>query len=787
MERNASYIHAASPVMLSALNAGSESGASLAARAFVSAFAPALLVVSFAMVFAGCFTSAALMTFMAAGVACVLAFGVLGNAAAWFRRSVPQVALLACAVCLVGTLFMTDARAGMFSCVNVVIAHYNTEYGTYIGLLSNGSMVCASFSFAVLFGIVAGVVSCVLTRMRHTAVSLLAVVLLGAFSLRLDLGVAIFGEFLGIAAWLVQCRLTQLEHATYPFAYLAGILAGLLMVSVASFAACEALYTPSDSVAGLHDSVKTASQKARFGSDSLPEGNMLRAATMNESDKDGDCGLSIKFDDAVSSDVLLRGFVGADFDGEAWSKLGWAAYEGSWKGLFGWMAGEGFVPAEQRAEFDDERAAQNQVPDVSTDTIEVNAENANARYVYVPYTLRSVSAQARFDLDGSFLAAGFTGARSYHVSFDDVPVADVFADASWLEGSTSAYARAESVYAEFVKENYLDVDSENADIVREYIFNPASWNRSAAMSDYSIISRVRTMLSTLASYTENPIPAPSDQPFVAWFLGDAREGNSAYFATAATLAFRSQGIPARYVEGYLADAGDVSNAAAAGEALALDADDAHAWCEIYLDGVGWTPIEVTPGYFTQALDADSIVDVGEVYSSGSKDIVMNGESVAGELDEDKPTAPKSVPVAMAFALSLTIVFGLSAGVLVVAALAQRLYRAHRRKRFISSDVQTVCVPALYRYLSAIMGASGCGFDRERPLDCLPAFQERFKGIDVFEYRRVVELHQAYAFGERELRPNELRTLRRFTQRLHEELPLPVTVRERFDRYFVRAL
>lgn len=784
MENNAPYIRTASQVVLSA-QTGDENGRSAAvARSFISALSPALLAASFAVIFSACVTTEVLVAIMASGAVMAAVFSVLGYATTWFRKAALYASCGVFVACLAGILLVPDARAGMFAYLNAIIAHLNESYGTYVGLLSSGAEVCGSVSFGVLLGFGAGMVSWLLTRLRRTGISLFVIVLLGAFSFVLDLGFTAYGELLGVAGWLLQCRFTQLKSAAYSAAHLLGVASGMLTLGIAIFAACSFVYVPSAALDNAHNAAKKATFVLRYGSDSLPEGNVAASAGMNQGKDDA---LSVRVEGTVSNDLLLRGFVGADFGDGRWDAISYKAYEGDWKGVFDWMADEGFVPAYQRAEFDAQRAAAGDADGVAGATITVDATNANARYAYVPYSMSSIdTGQARLDLDGSVLG-GYFGITNYRVALDDVSLADVMPDASWLAGSTSNYARAESVYAAFAKENYLDISDEESAAVRQYVFSPASWDRSAAISDYSVVSRVRTMLSTLASYTENPDTPSADQPFTAWFLGDAHAGNSAYFATAATLAFRSQGIPARYVEGYRADAQEISAANANGEALALGAADAHAWCEIYLEGVGWTPIEVTPGFYNQQLNVDSIVDVGELFSSGSKDVAMEGQAVAGEVEEEAPEHHGLVPLPVAVVLS-TLAALTSVGVVVlVLAFIQRRYRIARRHRFVSSDVQAVCVPALYRYFSSVMGAADCGFVRERPFDCAPALADVFPNFDAQEYRRVVELHQAYAFGGRDLKPNELRTLRRFTQRLHEELPPPKNLRARINRYFVRAL
>lgn len=129
------------------------------------------------------------------------------------------------------------------------------------------------------------------------------------------------------------------------------------------------------------------------------------------------------------------------------------------------------------------------------------------------------------------------------MTVDNVPSDDVIADSSWLASSKSDYAKSERVYAAFVRDKYLDLPEEERDAVNTYLFSSDSWDAGANVSDTAVISRVRTMLASLAGQTDNPPTYTGATSFVAWFLGTAHEGNSAYFATAATLAFRSQEFP----------------------------------------------------------------------------------------------------------------------------------------------------------------------------------------------------------------------------------------------------
>jgi len=72
------------------------------------------------------------------------------------------------------------------------------------------------------------------------------------------------------------------------------------------------------------------------------------------------------------------------------------------------------------------------------------------------------------------------------------------------------------------------------------------------------------------------------------------------------LMFRYYGIPARYVEGYLVTLDDVKDKEGY-SVIPLSEKNAHAWVEIYQDGLGWVPVEVTPSYLDKTEQPSDIV------------------------------------------------------------------------------------------------------------------------------------------------------------------------------------
>ena len=100
------------------------------------------------------------------------------------------------------------------------------------------------------------------------------------------------------------------------------------------------------------------------------------------------------------------------------------------------------------------------------------------------------------------------------------------------------------------------------------------------------------------SYTLTPTLSDAEGlDGVEKFLTVTHEGYCVQFASSLVLMLREAGIPARYVEGYIA-----SDFHRTGEGMGYTATvrdkNAHAWVEVWYDGIGWMQYEATPEYYT---------------------------------------------------------------------------------------------------------------------------------------------------------------------------------------------
>jgi transglutaminase-like putative cysteine protease len=106
---------------------------------------------------------------------------------------------------------------------------------------------------------------------------------------------------------------------------------------------------------------------------------------------------------------------------------------------------------------------------------------------------------------------------------------------------------------------------------------------------------IRQWLASLCSYSLD-LPDNGETDSVEYFLSESHVGYCQHFASAGVLLLRQMGIPARYASGYIVKADSFFQKTSAGYTAVVTDRAAHAWAEIYLDDIGWVPVEMTPGF-----------------------------------------------------------------------------------------------------------------------------------------------------------------------------------------------
>lgn len=88
---------------------------------------------------------------------------------------------------------------------------------------------------------------------------------------------------------------------------------------------------------------------------------------------------------------------------------------------------------------------------------------------------------------------------------------------------------------------------------------------------------------------DTPAMPRSEDDFALWFLDKADTGYCTHFASATVVLLRAAGIPAQYVTGYVTEV-------RSGQRVKVTEENAHAWVEVFINGVGWVVLEPTPGF-----------------------------------------------------------------------------------------------------------------------------------------------------------------------------------------------
>ena len=103
--------------------------------------------------------------------------------------------------------------------------------------------------------------------------------------------------------------------------------------------------------------------------------------------------------------------------------------------------------------------------------------------------------------------------------------------------------------------------------------------------DPNLVQTIADYVSQSGEYDLQTGPYPSTD-YAIYFLTESHHGYCIHYATAAAVLYRSFGIPARVTEGFAVET-------RGGFYTDVVAGDAHAWVEVYQDGLGWFPVEVT--------------------------------------------------------------------------------------------------------------------------------------------------------------------------------------------------
>ena len=652
--------------------------------------------------------------------------------------------------------------AGMKIWINLLISRWNQihEGGAAVFQVQMSSTSIQAFS--VVVALLIGMIGYILIKGHHTVLCFFYE-LVWFYLLLAD---EIFDPLAGglmFAAFLGLCISTKQQNMTRR-----GFLCLAIVVGVFCIGSGLTDQTELDSIQKFRENVQAKVHTMRYGEDVLPEGNLRQSDELKASKEDM---LTVKTQQ--DKNLYLRGFVGSTYQDGSWVPLSDSAYGGDNSGMIKWLKKQKFDPLSQSADYqslgnDSEEMPQNQV--------QVTVTGASRYYVYVPSSLLEVTdGSVKEKTDTRYVNRGIFGEREYiYEEKSGTRPSELTVTDSWVAnpdtGKRKRYSKAEAAYRNFVYDHYTTVDAEIYDLVKEMF-----WDDYKSENDgiYSALNQVRSKLSENLSYVEQPKAAPEGEDPIIWGLKEAHEGNDMLYTSIAIEALRAHGIPARYVEGYYLSSEDVANSQ--NKTVRLTGQDAHAWLEVYFDGVGWQPVDVTPGYYFDALSLRNMVSMPDSeHKSAAIQDRENGAENSTKLEDTKKNNGSKIPkvvrdIAAIVKGALTVLVLLIYIWLIILEGGRLIFAWREKKDYQNSDQkgQVLFIEnALFGVLSFIGINARLGW-KTNEIDQLLA--ERFAEIKPGEYARTCELIERSVYGDVELKPHEMRTIQTFLEKIRNVL------------------
>lgn len=448
-------------------------------------------------------------------------------------------------------------------------------------------------------------------------------------------------------------------------------------------------------------------EEMRYGGkeiNTLPKGNLQKAEIWEGSEK---IALVVTEDEPQS--LYLRGFVGGRYSSNKWEDLDRSIYYEN-RDLFYWLHEDGLSADTQMATL--RKMLTEARLEEKTFSVSVTNEMANREYLYTPYELIQLDGKTlENDGDSYQKAKGILGAKEYAFETYGNLVKDfpqlVSEGYIHLASSEDAwYAEAESHYNAFVYENYTELPDDLKQLFQQELGYDAS-DREEHVNYYSAIQKIRKYLEKHMTYGNYCEALPQEQDFVQFFLEESKIGNPVHYATAAALMFRYYGIPSRYVEGYVITPEDIKDLSGK-SVVEVPGTNGHAWVEIYIDGLGWVPIEMTPEYYglmqepdlTKGLEPSQTMMLEE---SKEEEEQQEEDKNAGALKQKLVTAFLDLAKLL---MALIILFDVFCLLFFAYALIRRIKANRSRKKAFRQKENRLAVQSMVGYMTKLLLLAG---------------------------------------------------------------------------------
>ena len=567
-------------------------------------------------------------------------------------------------------------------------------------------------------------------------------------------------------------------------ASVSGIVATVLILLLALAPLTNSDVIPLRAAGRTNDAIKSAVHRKIYGGSKLFARGNLSAIEEFEPNK----RVQIDVQMSKAEPMYLRGFVGEYLDGNKWVNLKGSGLSDA-RDKFYWLRQNGVYGESLLAKNNYDINGKS-----NTGELSIKLVNADRMNLYLPYSFLQEKKGMYMDsrIGDSVIEANGKESKSYKLSYSKDSVKEAYVNQKKVETATDdpdSTAYKESVYRDFVHKNYLSISDSNKKMLKKLLGDGKTLSTSEAKL------KILDFVSKNLKYDDSAVSSGEGDE-LEYFLTNSKVGKSELYASAATQMLRYYGVPARYVEGYvitekmIADGSpDDKDAVSKPASITVTEDSAHAWCEYYLDGVGWVPFDVAPKYrgeikFTATEDALKSELGGGKGTEGSTSDSTEKDEENKDTNQDIENPINSQTLVFTYAKLLVLLAILLVLIILIIIIAIRRYKLRRFLRSLKTDEARLAVKKSFSYSMYLVSQKLEGFDisfiKESAGDIGEAFPKSAESLGEV---LAINDRAVYASSKETISEDERKTMLNFGESVAKEYAegrnLPSRI---FDKY-----
>ena len=567
-------------------------------------------------------------------------------------------------------------------------------------------------------------------------------------------------------------------------ALISSIVATVLILLLALVPLTSSDILPLRAVSRTNDAIKSAMHRKIYGGTKLfARGNL---SSIEEFEPNKRVQLDVTMSKAEP--MYLRGFVGEYLDGNKWVNLTGTGLSDA-RDRFYWLRQNGVYGESLLARNNLEKNGKN-----NTGELSIKLVNADCQNLYLPYSFLQEKKAMYMDsrIGDSVIAANSKESKSYKLSYSKDSVKEAYVNQKKLGSIAQDKASTtymESVYRDFVHKNYLDISAANKKTLKKILGD------SKALSTSEAKLKIVEFMNKNLKYDEST-SSSGENDELGYFLTNSKVGKSELYASAATQMLRYYGVPARYVEGYVITEKMIEDNSSGGKeaaskpaSLTVTEENAHAWCEYYLDGVGWIPFDVAPKYrgeikFTKTDDALKSELGGGKGSEGSSSDSSEKNEENKDTNQDIENPINSQSLVFTYAKLFVLLAVILVLIVLIIITAIRRYRLRRFLRSLKTCDARLAVKKSFSYSMYLVSQKIRDFDASFIKENAAEIRENFpNSADLLLEAIAVNDRAVYASDDEIISDDDRKTMLNFNESVSKEYAegrsLPCRI---FDKY-----